>query len=325
MEHEPPIQNETDNEWYERYEIRPEDLTTLLVDIDTVYTSGLIERTVLDELRFVTYDAQYLYICTRGAHVSNDHFEAEELPSSSGNGFRVFKVEHHGIIGNDARDYRGAVSWFLCDELETTAQNAKKRPNANRIYQPELPQPEYILDVVSIAPVNAYTTIHQGRFNYLTDAVFHEAGHIEERGVIDWREGDPVDEFPSQEQRELFLKAVQSTHLLPEWVFKILIEHVNVSSVSEMYAMLIDREAARRYDHTRALADDHTHQTWRSTLTEQRGDTHTIAALSEYLSDGHQTGRLLVHMLEERFPNFEERKTFVQSVLRPVRDKQEVH
>jgi hypothetical protein len=133
---------ESEAKYFEHYEVKSSDLEALQQGIDTVANSQLFEEGVLDNIRFVTYDSKSLYIFTRGDHAANETFTVEEIPSTSKTGFKIFKTTHGGFIGRDKEDYRGARAWLLCDEIETTAVNARKFPNPNILYQPGFSLPD---------------------------------------------------------------------------------------------------------------------------------------------------------------------------------------
>lgn len=302
--------------YFETYEAKQGDLVALQQGIDTLVESGLIKEEVLEEIRFVTFDSNSLYVFTRGEHVSNDRFNVEEIPCSSKMGFRLFRIRHSGFIGRNRDDYRGARAWLLCDEIETTSVNAKKFPNENVLYQPELPQPAEILDVVSMAPFEPYSRIHQGRCNYLTDVIFHEAGHIEHRRLDDWQQGEePIAGFPSEEQRTGFLAVIRRTRMLPQWVTDLVVENAGKLAVGEMYAMLIDGEGAKRYDIQMLDRRSREFESRLADIESQSTDQGFVGRFRQSLESEHTTGQLLVRILEEQFPDYAERKSFVRSVL----------
>lgn len=302
---------------FEHYEATDTDINTLLADINTLAESELVDTDVLDQMRFVTFDAHYLYVCTKGDHTSNERFSVTKLNVSNASGFQCYKIRHSGVIGIRPRDYRGARAWLLCDELETTAVGARKTVNHKRFFDPELTHPDRILDVVSMAPVGPYTKIHNGRFNYLTDVVFHEAGHIEHRHVIQWETEESTRHvFPTDAQKQRFVSHIQETRLLPEWVIEELVNHIDIGSISEMYAMLIDREGAKRYDSSRYAQDNSEFESFRAHISGISPNDSLKEEVQKYLASCHNTGRLLVRVLEEQFPAFDSRKNFVRSVLR---------
>lgn len=184
------------------------------------------------------------------------------------------------------------------------------------LYQPELPQPKEILDVVSIPPIGPFNKIHQGRFNYLTDLIFHEVGHIEHRRLENWQEGEaPVKDFPSDEQKEKFLSVIRQTEIFPDWITDLIIQSINRAAIEEMYAMLIDREAARLYD---IQSFDTKNRQFEEVLTGVQNEPPSQELVEHYkrlLKDRHVTGSLLVRILEEQFPDFGERKKFVRLIL----------
>jgi len=320
-----PSQEQTaqrEEEYFEAYKVREIDLQTLQQGIDTLVESRLLEEGILSDIRFVTFDSKTLYILTRGEHASNDKFSVGEIPSSSKTGFRVFSIPHSGFIGKSKEDYRDARAWLLCDEVETTSVNAKKFPNENQLYEPELPQPERILDVVSIPPLEPYNKIQQGRFNYLTDVIFHEAGHIEHRRFKNWQEGEePVTDFPSEEQKETFLAVIRQTEAFPKWAVSSITESINSSAIQEMYAMLIDREGARRYDVQRFNSENQEFERELADIQDQPTNQEAVERFRQSIQGGHTNARLLVRILEEQFPDIVERKRFVRTVLTRASNK----
>ncbi len=298
-----------------RYEATSEDMQMLEQCIDTVTESHLLEEDILHNIRFISFDSKYLYVFTRGEHSSTEKVRVVPVPSGSKTGFKIFKIEHGGSIGRNPKDYGYGKAWLLSDVVESTAVNATKFPNENVLHQPHLPQPKHILDTVCISPYGPYETIQNGHFNYLTDVVFHEAGHIEQRRLENWQEGeDPVDTFPSQEQRERFTATVQRTKLLPAWVMNAVLVKTNKRAISEMYAMLIDREGAKNYNPEKYAEENASFKTKFAHVQNGSVTSDNSAWLNTYLDSPHVTGRLLVRILEEQFPDFKERKQFVRAI-----------
>jgi hypothetical protein len=303
--------------YFETYEVKPYDLEILSRGIENVSNSKLFEEEVLDNIRFVTYDSKSLYIFTRGEHATNDRIRVEEVPSTNKTRFKIFKTVHSGYIGRNRDDYRGANSTFFFYEIDATAVNAKKFPNQAVLYWPEIPQEaRESLDTVRIAPYEPFEKINKGRFGYLTDVIFHEAGHIEKRRLESWQEGEgKIETFPSQEQKERFLSMIQQTKVFPKWITDYIIENITTEAIDEMYPMLIDREAAKRYDPKRFDSENITFQNLLIDLQHESANHKDIEQFKNSLQWGHTTGRLLVRVLEEQFSDFGERKQFVRSVL----------
>jgi len=307
---------ESEAKYFESYEAKPSDLETLRQGIDTVVDSKLLEEEVLDNIRVVTYDSKSLYIFTRGEHAANESFVVEEIPSTGKTGFKIFKTTHRGLIGRDKENYGYARAWLLCEEIETTAVNARKFPNENILYQPELPQPTEILDVVSVPPEEPYNKIQKGWYNYLTDVVFHETGHIEQRRLDNWQIGEEkVETFPSEEQKKKFFSVIGQTRIFPQWMVSQIIGNTTNGAIDEMYPMLIDREAAKRYDKTKFDNENASFQDMLTNLQDESTNPEYTEWFKNSLMWKHTTGRLLVRVLEEQFPDFGERKQFVRSVL----------
>ena len=302
--------------YFEQYEVKENDLMTLSRDIETVVDSDLVDASIFDDLRFVTYDSQYLYVFTRGEHASSGRFTVEELPTNNNAGMRLFKIIHSGFIGRDRESYKGARAWLLCDELEQTAVNAKKYPNENVLYQKDLAQPEDILRVVSMAPAEPYNKIQKGRFNLLTDVVFHEAAHKEHEMLDHWQKGeDLVPAFPSKEAETRFLDEIKQCGLFPQPIMQLIFESITRRAVCEMFAMLIDNEAAKRYDQVRFSSASTNFEVLKNQLWQDPVEPQVFGRFTQELKWEHCVGRLLVRMLEARFPDFVERKEFVRSIL----------
>ncbi len=310
-----PITQESSENYFENYEVKSDDLESIQSGADLLIESGLFEANVTDNLRIVTYDSKNFYIFTRGEHSSTDKVKVEELPSSSKKGFRVFKIENSGPIGRKKGDYRDARGWLLRDEIESTAVNAKKFPNKNVLCQPNLPQPKEILDVISMAPKEPFEKFHMGKYDYLTDVIFHETGHIEQRRLENWHEGEGyVDVFPSDKQREEFKSAIQKTNIFPEEITGLIIKGAGKKAVNEMYAMIVNREAARQYKPEKIQKEN----TEFSKMMEKIKNGEKIVEkkfLKELVDRPHNIGRSLAIILEEQFPDFLERKKFVHHIL----------
>ena len=291
-------------------------MKSLCQGIDTVAKSNLIEARVLDNIRFVTHDSKNFYIFTRGEHTSNNKFKVKEIPSLSKAGFKIFQVAHSKFIGKNKEDYRGAWAWLLASEIETTSVSATKFPNENVLYQPDLPQPNKILDVVSIPPSEPYEKIQQGRFNYLTDVIFHEAGHIEHRRLKNWQKGEKsIKDFPSTKQKRKFLEVIQKTKIFPKQDVKSIIKNINKRTIQEMYPMIIDYEAAKRYDKQKFNNENQEFKEIIAHLQSEFTNDGFEKNFKESLKNEYTIGRFLVRILEEQIPNFAERKKFICSVL----------
>jgi hypothetical protein len=87
-----------------------------------------------------------------------------------------------------------------------------------------------------MSPEEPYNRIQYGAYNYLTDVIFHEAGHIEHRRLENWQIGDGIIEtFPSEEQKEKFFSVVRQTKIFPKWITDQVIENTTTGAISEMY------------------------------------------------------------------------------------------
>lgn len=308
MDRKIPRPPETNERFFENYEISDVDLEELGKDIDIVAESGLIEKSLIDEMRIVTFDSNFLYVFTRGNHVSTRRFNVEEMAHPNKNGFKIYKIRHSGFIGRRKEDYIGAQAGILCDEIETTAVNAKRYRALfrDRRIDPHTSVIE-LLYTARIPPKDSFDMIHAGKFDYLTDGVFHEIGHneqyqLEESGKRD----DPDKIFPTIEQARKFMLVIERNKIFPQSVTQAIMRLCDAPSLREMYTMLIDREAQRRY-----RPNDHSHKEkeWGKGVPLLKDITHPDKI--------HARGRALVRILEEEFPDYNKRKEFVLSVFRP--------
>jgi len=284
-----------EEKYFENYQIKESDLETLQRGLDTLVESGLVDEKVLNEVWVTTYDSRDVYIFTRGQRPSG----GEEISSSSRAGFRIYKIPHSGFTGKAVEYYRGAKAGSIFNkidkEIETIGADSKRFP------------------VISIPPVEPFNRIHRGRYNYLTDIIFHEAGHIE---LDNWQKAqESIADFPSPEQKEKFLSVIRQTKIFPSWITDLLIKNITPRVIREMYAMLIDREATKRYDPERVERENKELQEKIAQIRDKSKDQEVVARLEEWLKSEHITGRLLAIILEEQFPDFIERKRFVRSVL----------
>lgn len=306
---------EQEEQYFETYEIKQTDLEILSQGIDMAAESGLFEEGIFDDIRCITFDAKHFYVFTKGEHATNERFNVEEIPSPSKTGFKIFKIAHSGVVGKTREDYKVASSCFIWEEVETTAVNARKFLNPGFLFG-ENPHPKEILDAIKMPPEEPYAKIHHGRFNYLTDCIFHEAGHIEHYVLERWQAGEEtVVNFSSAEQEEKFISTVRKTKLLPEWAVDLIFTGFNQADITGMYAVLIDSEAAKNYD---ARVFDNGNRDFQKMLVDIGGESpnqETIQFFQRFLDEHHGKGIVLVKILEEQFPDFQERKRFVRSVL----------
>jgi hypothetical protein len=178
-----------------------------------------------------------------------------------------------------------------------------------------------------MSPEEPYNRIQYGAYNYLTDVIFHEAGHIEHRRLENWQIGDGIIEtFPSEEQKEKFFSVVRQTKIFPKWITDQVIENTTTGAISEMYPMLIDREACKQYDQKRFEQENSEFQRMLANLQDESTNPNWVEWFKNSLGWHHTTGRLLARVLEDHFPDFGERKRFIRSVLerKPIR-KQNVN
>ncbi len=304
--------------YFENYKIKKKDLKILTKGIDLLYQSGLVDQKVLDNVRFITFDSEYLYVFTRGKHSSTKKFEVKEISSQSKTGFRIFKIKHLGWIGKRKKDYQGAHVDLICKEVEKTAIKAKKFPNERILYGSYFP--EKILETVSIPPYEPFIKIHKKKFSYLTDLIFHESAHIEHRRLENWQLGEKeIVTFPSKEKENEFLKVIRKTKVFPRWFVNFLTKFLSRQVLNEMYAIAIDREAGRRYDFKRFKQEEKDFSKFLNDLKNKKKKLinpklpfYNYYQIYEAFWSHHTIGRLLVRILEENFPNFEERKNFLQ-------------
>lgn len=82
-----------------------------------------------------------------------------------------------------------------------------------------------------------------------------------------------------------------------------------------MYAILIDREATKRYDPQKFEEENAKYQEILDSLSNQNINNEQSKELEKLLNSSHSVGLALVLILEEQFPDFRERKEFVCSVI----------
>lgn len=310
-----------DVHFFETYQIRPEDLATLQDGYDMVVDSGLVDVSIFDDLRIVTYDSNYFYILTKGEHVSQHGFIVENKETTNKSGFKLFSIPHHGSIGRKRDDYQTARAWICFDEVEKTQIGGKKFPlflQDRKLHS--------VLSAVFIPAKTAYIKRHRGEdmFPYFEDCIVHEVGHIERR-LLDLGDDKPPPAFPSPEQEKRFRDMVETNQKFHVWVKNMILRLISEDSLHEMYAIMIEREAKKRYhpdfiskkDSELAIVLSQLHPFEES--KENARNVWALSVVNNFFRESHVNGELLVHVLEEQFPDFAERKAFVQSVLR--RDK----
>lgn len=124
--------------------------------------------------------------------------------------------------------------------------------------------------------------------------------------------------FPSAEQEEKFISMVSKTKLLPKWAVDLIFTNFSQGDITGMYAVLIDNEAAKRYDSQTFDNGNRAFQKMIVDIQSESPDQETIQLFIKRLSEAethHGKGVVLVRILEEQFPDFHERKKFVRSVL----------
>lgn len=307
-----------DDRRFECYQIRDCDFQSLFFSIDQVVQSGMICDLVLNMIRFVTFDSLCYYIVTRGEHVSTDRFEVRELPTTSHTGFRLFQIEHDGSIGTDKWDYKTACSWLLAAEIETTAVGECTFPNENFFCQPDLDQPEEILWVVNISCLTPFRWIHKNRYAHMTSVVFHEAAHIQHRMLRDWRHSDTSQYFvfPSVDQYYLFYRLLECSATLPVKALFMIRDHAPIKTINELYAMLIQYEAEKRYVPRLYKKKRTDYHALLKELEDIACSEEKQAEFLERIADKYFAAHLLVCLLEDLLPDFRVRIAFMDSCLR---------
>lgn len=125
-----------------------------------------------------------------------------------------------------------------------------------------------------------------------------------------------MEAFPSEEQKKKFLSIIRQTKIFPTWITELIIANINWGAISEMYAMLIDREGTRQYDEDRYKEEDVDFQKILDGIKifdSVKMFTKIKMSVAKWLlKSKHRTGRLLVRILEEQFPDFSVRKKFVR-------------
>ncbi|MDP2676426.1 MAG: hypothetical protein Q8O83_01950 [bacterium] len=266
---------ETEEAYFKSYEMGEDDKEVLLESAKTLFSLGVLGKETLDDLRIASFDSKNFYVITKGEHQSTDEFKVEDA-SQNEKDFHIYCIGHGKNFRK--RDYAGAGAWYEVPELEETALNAKKVPNPK-----VLENKEKILKAILIPPKEVFERIHGSRFEYDTDLVFHEAGHIEEMLLRDWPNEGEIPAFPSEKQRREFMKTLDIT------------QDIDRATIGEMYAMMIDREAKRQLGFEHIDMDDEA---------------------QKMIDSSHKKGYLLAKALEEKYPDFIERKKWIQSLMK---------
>lgn len=132
----------------------------------------------------------------------------------------------------------------------------------------------------------------------------------------DWRVGDGLrEDFGSDQKRKEFESVIRKTGILPEWFVDLIMENLSRGAITEMYPMVIDREAAKRYDEEKFDRDNKRFQKIFGSVNSGVDPEMLDWIKSSIKTDRHFTGRMLVFILEEQFPDFIERKKFIRLVL----------
>lgn len=308
-------QNET---YFKSYKIKENDLVELGEGINILYKSGLVNPKIIKNIQFVTYDSEHFYVFTTGSYKSKENIEVNKIKSTN-KSFKIFKIKNPKNLGRSKNDYRGARAWLLSSEIEETADRIEKFPNENILYEPEKLQPKMILDIISIPPVEPYKKIQKNKFNYLTDLIFHEAGHIEHRRLRNWKGKDSSKHtFPSDEQKNKFLSLINSSNILPKKITNTLIKNINKNSISELYTIMIDHEAAKRYDAHRHRVNNKNIEI--NSLIKEINANQKKEKRGR-MDDKYIYAKLLLKILEKSFPNFDKRKEFMNSILSQKNNK----
>lgn len=317
MEKEPKIELRKEKEF--EYKIQAEDLNVLIESADNLFDSTLLDPTTLRSLRIITFDSKNFYIITQGEHRSTEKYKVEELKlnTKSRNNFRIYKINHKGWIG-DYR-YRGATAWFEHEAIISTAVVTEEELVPNPKITKEKNK---ILKTILIPPYGPYEEIHQGRFDYQTSTVFHEAGHIEEMLIRDWPNEGEIPSFPSEKQKEDFINLIRNSSLassLPREVVNNLVDNIDRATIGEMYATLVEREAERRFNPERIEREDEEFdkklEEFLKSLENDNGERPNNK-LKEVMESAHKKGYLLARILEKEIPDYIERKIRLQRLMR---------
>lgn len=289
------------------YEMSEADLQELVDGVQTVEESGFFTDEVIRNIRYVSFDSTHYYVITRGEHISTEKHHVEKSETTP-KGWNVFKIEHRESLGDRREDYRGGCAGILANGIESTAHNVMLFPDERSQYSSEYP-PASLMTVQIPAPT-PYNSIHRGEYDVLCDLLFHEAAHRQQERCIDWKPGVQNRYFRSEEEYEKFKRVVEASNKLTENDRKLLFEHIR-GGLQEMYALMISREAKKRYNPSLYAQESTTIEGLFDTERNRDVEARSIFEVS------HFSGYVLVSILEDTYPDFSERKMFVESLMGP--------
>lgn len=286
------------------YEASPDDITRLREGIELLRSQHLLEEETLKGLRFVTFDAQHIYVISEEEHHEVEGIALEELPMQ--NGMHIYKIPSRHL-GSSERSYRGAGAWLELHEIEQTAGNATRVLNP-KIGDQKLKQE--ILKVVFAAPSDAFAVLNTKGTDYASGMIAHEAAHIEEMRYRDWPNEGSISPFPNKQREEEFGEIVRSGSSVPPDLAEKILNMVDRATMGELYAIAVERESLRR-----SHKDDKTRLAeYFQELTNEKvsfDDAHII----ELLSSSHIKAYVLAHALEEVFPDYQERMAKLRELI----------
>ncbi|HET8575444.1 MAG TPA: hypothetical protein VFM02_04755 [Candidatus Paceibacterota bacterium] len=288
---------------FSKYLFSESDKDALLEGIQDVYQSGIFDAGTLKDLRLVTFDSQHYFVFTKGKHLSTEKIRVDLY--AEGFGFHVYQIP---IQNAQNLDYGGATAWFEESVIEDTAVKAVRVKNP-KILEPT--QKNCILKTVLIPPKQAFVALHEDAFDYKTDLIFHEIGHVEEMLLRDWPNEGYVTPFPSNDKKEKFFSRIRSTSLIPSEVLNLFFQTFSRASLGEMYATMIDREAKRIFSPEKMRKDD---ASFLESL-KNLGVGELKKKVKPVVKDPHQTGYILSILLEFRIPDFSKRKAWLQNLM----------
>lgn len=231
----------------ESYELSERDLKGIMDEIIAAKDSGILDPSIFPGLRFTTSDLKNWYVITDGKHISRDGIHVEEMNVDHSSGLRVFKIPRTDLaLSKDPEERREKIyEIMLCGkggiqgEVVYETADVKENEEVDGLYLP--------------SPL-VHEKYNSDSYDYTTDLMFHELGHKQQHKLAPMDEDNP---FGSPEKREIFISAIMQSGALPDELLSIIAGAVNGSAMSEMCAMMVDREAKRRLGkHIEELEDD---------------------------------------------------------------------
>jgi len=283
------------------YKLKQIDLDRIIEGAHKMVDSNLVDGETLRGLRIITFDSDYVYVCTNGEHASVLDCEVEQITSVDDYGFKVYKIKHTEELGRKNSDYKGGTALICTKEVFDTAVDKDTFVKAGGYETPK---------TIFIPPSVKFNQLHKGKYDYDSDLIFHETAHVEEMSIYDWPNDREVPSFPSEEKINDFEGKVRSCKGIHRDVIDVVLGHLDRATTGEMYAITIERAAKNMYVPDKLVLHDKDIAT----------DIASVAGFSKLsakvLNSSHRKASILSLALEEVIPDFHERKQWLQSLLR---------